>query len=134
MRVVRDPGVYQWIHKLSLKFLQDWYDPLVHTHPLKVRLIHAGFLVTPICACAYGAFNVRQWPPSSTREVAKIYIASNWRMWNCSKKEATLELLATLAHECVHYEKWLAGGSNTHRGLPQRVNKLMRDYLTKHPL
>ena len=134
MRIYCDPGVPKWIRSLCQSFLKDWYDPKKHTNPLKVRLIHAGFLATPGCDCAYGAFNVREWPPKSTRVGAKIYVASAWRMWNCSKKEATLELLDTLAHECVHYEKWLAGGNNTHRGLPQRVDKLMRDYLTKHPL
>jgi hypothetical protein len=134
MRIYCDPGVPKWIRNLCQSFLKDWYDPQKHTNPLKVRLIHAGFLVIPICGCAYGAFNVRKWPPSSTRVGAKIYVASAWRYWHCSKQEATREILYTLAHECVHYEKWVAYGSNTHRGLPQRVNKLMRAYLTKHPL
>lgn len=132
MRISYDPGIPKWIQTLCQNFLQDWYNPQKHVNPIKVRVINAGYLVIPSCADAYGVFNVRGWPPRSRRAVAKIYIAGAWRWWACSKREAALELLDTLAHECVHYEKWLSGGSNTHRGVPQRVTKLVRPYLTRH--
>ncbi len=62
-----------------------------------------------------------------------IHVATWWYYWReygwvKNRSEAKEEILDSLVHEFVHYEKQCRKIPSNHRGLQQRVNSLIRRF------
>jgi hypothetical protein len=134
---------YKWVKQLLIHFGLWLEDNYTIDHKIVVKVFPAGYLYTSddvnILALGYfraRGFRARGWPSTSKRKKAIIDIASHYPFWKSdgwidNKVEACVSLLGTFAHEFVHYERWRDGGSETHRGLPQRANAIRSKYISE---
>ncbi len=124
-KIYHDPEVALWVKKLTVDF-SNWYLNTVGVdHQITIKLHAAGAIATPI-GRAMACFNGRGGKPC-------IWVATWWYYWRDdgrvrNRQEAYDEILDSLAHEFIHYEKWSRKIPSNHRGLQRRVNSLIRRF------
>ncbi len=124
-RIYHEPHVHKWVKQLTVDFANWFLEEVGLDHQITIRLYAAGSL-DPGNGLAMACFGLRRDKPC-------IWVATWWYFWRedgrvKDRKEAREEILDSLAHEFVHYDKWRRGLPRNHRGLQQRVNALIRRF------
>lgn len=125
--IYHDKEVAKWVKQLTVDFTNWFLEEYGVEHQIRLYLYAAGSLRNGKNGDMGAAFF------DVTNGKPHIRVAVWWYFWRDAgavrnREEARQEILDSLAHELVHYNKWRRGIGRNHRGLQQTVDKMIRRF------
>lgn len=126
-QISRESHVAKWIWNLTVDFTNWYLDTYEVDHQVVIRLREAGSILPDDGRPCWAVFGILP------NDQPVIEVATWWYFWRDdglvkNRDEARNEILDSLAHELAHYDKFRRGVSTDHRGLQQKVNRMVEQF------